>query len=106
MTERCFQRCIAGLARHGLSREEVRSEPGGGEPGGRAAPPLTRPPLFPQEACLDGCAGKLVRSSHRLMAAYVQLMPSIVQRRTADCETPGPEGTPGSVAAGPGPGSA
>ncbi|KAJ6652297.1 hypothetical protein lerEdw1_012750, partial [Lerista edwardsae] len=74
MTERCFQRCVASLAHRGLSRDE--------------------------EACLDRCAGKLVRSSHRLMAAYVQLMPSIVQRRIADYEPPGPEDAPGPLAAG------
>lgn len=57
----------------------------------------------PQEACLDGCAGKLVRSNHRLMAAYVQLMPSLVQRRIADYEAAGrdpapPAALPGSDA--------
>uniref|UniRef100_A0A6I8PC38 Translocase of inner mitochondrial membrane 10B n=1 Tax=Ornithorhynchus anatinus TaxID=9258 RepID=A0A6I8PC38_ORNAN len=38
------------------------------------------------EACLDSCAGKFVRSNHRLMAAYMQLMPTLVQRRVADLE--------------------
>uniref|UniRef100_A0A803SVH9 Translocase of inner mitochondrial membrane 10B n=1 Tax=Anolis carolinensis TaxID=28377 RepID=A0A803SVH9_ANOCA len=33
------------------------------------------------ESCLEGCAGKLVRSNQRLMAAYVRLMPALVQRR-------------------------
>jgi hypothetical protein len=37
-----------------------------------------------QEACLHSCAGKLIHSNHRLMAAYVQLMPALVQRRIAD----------------------
>uniref|UniRef100_A0ABM5FVH9 Mitochondrial import inner membrane translocase subunit n=1 Tax=Pogona vitticeps TaxID=103695 RepID=A0ABM5FVH9_9SAUR len=60
MTELCFQRCVSNLNYRALAREE--------------------------ESCLDGCAGKLVRSNHRLMAAYVQLMPSIVQRRVADYE--------------------
>nr|XP_009680675.1 PREDICTED: mitochondrial import inner membrane translocase subunit Tim10 B [Struthio camelus australis] len=36
--------------------------------------------------CLDSCAGKLVHSNHRLMSAYVALMPSIVQRRASDYE--------------------
>ncbi|KAM6448557.1 mitochondrial import inner membrane translocase subunit Tim10 B [Liasis olivaceus] len=63
MTELCFQRCVANLNYRALTRGE--------------------------EACLDGCAGKLVRSNHRLMAAYVQLMPSIVQRRIADHEAAG-----------------
>ncbi|XP_077197148.1 mitochondrial import inner membrane translocase subunit Tim10 B [Paroedura picta] len=60
MTEECFQRCVCNLNYRALSRDE--------------------------EACLDGCAGKLVRSSHRLMAAYVRLMPALVQRRVADYE--------------------
>uniref|UniRef100_A0A8C2W7M0 Translocase of inner mitochondrial membrane 10B n=1 Tax=Chinchilla lanigera TaxID=34839 RepID=A0A8C2W7M0_CHILA len=38
------------------------------------------------EACLHSCAGKLIHSNHRLMAAYVQLMPALVQRRIADYE--------------------
>lgn len=49
-----------------------------------------------QEACLDGCAGKLVHSNHRLMGAYVQLMPSIVQRRISDYEAPAAQAVPGS----------
>ncbi|XP_067420736.1 mitochondrial import inner membrane translocase subunit Tim10 B [Emydura macquarii macquarii] len=60
MTELCFLRCVCNLNYRALSREE--------------------------EACLDGCAGKLVHSNHRLMGAYVQLMPSIVQRRISDYE--------------------
>ncbi|XP_061485274.1 mitochondrial import inner membrane translocase subunit Tim10 B [Rhineura floridana] len=60
MTEQCFQRCVSNLNYRTLTRDE--------------------------EACLDSCAGKLVRSNHRLMAAYVQLMPSIVQRRISDYE--------------------
>lgn len=39
-----------------------------------------------QEACLHSCAGKLIHSNHRLMAAYVHLMPALVQRRIADYE--------------------
>lgn len=42
--------------------------------------------LFFQEACLHSCAGKLIHSNHRLMAAYVHLMPALVQRRIADYE--------------------
>ncbi|XP_063162153.1 mitochondrial import inner membrane translocase subunit Tim10 B [Candoia aspera] len=83
MTELCFQRCVANLNYRALTRDE--------------------------EACLDGCAGKLVRSNHRLMAAYVQLMPSVVQRRIADYEAagraaapPGPT-PPAPAAALPGP---
>ncbi|XP_026577398.1 mitochondrial import inner membrane translocase subunit Tim10 B isoform X2 [Pseudonaja textilis] len=68
MTELCFQRCVADLNYRALTRQE--------------------------EACLDGCAGKLVRSNHRLMAAYVQLMPSLVQRRIADYEAAGSSPAP------------
>uniref|UniRef100_A0A8C8SDK4 Mitochondrial import inner membrane translocase subunit n=1 Tax=Pelusios castaneus TaxID=367368 RepID=A0A8C8SDK4_9SAUR len=60
MTELCFLRCVSNLNYRALTREE--------------------------EACLDSCAGKLVHSNHRLMGAYVRLMPSIVQRRISDYE--------------------
>uniref|UniRef100_A0A670HW37 Mitochondrial import inner membrane translocase subunit n=2 Tax=Podarcis muralis TaxID=64176 RepID=A0A670HW37_PODMU len=65
MTELCFQRCVSNLNYRALTGEE--------------------------ESCLDGCAGKLVRSNHRLMAAYVRLMPSLVQRRISDYEAAAPE---------------
>ncbi|XP_060130008.1 mitochondrial import inner membrane translocase subunit Tim10 B [Zootoca vivipara] len=65
MTELCFQRCVSNLNYRTLTGEE--------------------------ESCLDGCAGKLVRSNHRLMAAYVRLMPSLVQRRISDYEAAGQE---------------
>ncbi|XP_062830451.1 mitochondrial import inner membrane translocase subunit Tim10 B isoform X2 [Anolis carolinensis] len=55
MTELCFRRCVPGLLQRGLDGSE--------------------------ESCLEGCAGKLVRSNQRLMAAYVRLMPALVQRR-------------------------
>ncbi|XP_062423560.1 mitochondrial import inner membrane translocase subunit Tim10 B [Rhea pennata] len=58
MTELCFRRCISNLNYRVLTR--------------------------PEEICLDSCAGKLVHSNHRLMSAYVALMPSIVQRRSLD----------------------
>uniref|UniRef100_K7GF12 Mitochondrial import inner membrane translocase subunit n=1 Tax=Pelodiscus sinensis TaxID=13735 RepID=K7GF12_PELSI len=61
MTELCFLRCVSNLNYRALTREE-------------------------QENCLDCCAGKLVHSNHRLMGAYVQLMPSLVQRRISDYE--------------------
>ncbi|NP_001035620.1 mitochondrial import inner membrane translocase subunit Tim10 B [Bos taurus] len=60
MTELCFQRCVPSLHHRALDAEE--------------------------EACLHSCAGKLIHSNHRLMAAYVQLMPALVQRRMADYE--------------------
>lgn len=42
--------------------------------------------LILQDKCLDSCATKLIRSNHRLMAAYVGLMPAVVQRRMDDME--------------------
>ncbi|NXJ05154.1 T10B translocase, partial [Odontophorus gujanensis] len=57
MTELCFRRCVSDLGYRLLSRREER--------------------------CLDGCAGKLVRANHRLMGAYVALVPTVVQRRNA-----------------------
>ncbi|XP_040819885.1 mitochondrial import inner membrane translocase subunit Tim10 B isoform X2 [Ochotona curzoniae] len=66
MTELCFQRCVPSLHHRALDAEEVGPSP--------------------SEACLHNCAGKLIHSNHRLMAAYVQLMPALVQRRIADYE--------------------
>lgn len=40
-----------------------------------------------QERCADNCAGKLIRSNHRLMGTYVQLMPRMVQRRMEEMES-------------------
>lgn len=40
-----------------------------------------------EERCVDSCAGKLIRSNHRLMATYVQLMPAMVQKRMEELET-------------------
>lgn len=40
-----------------------------------------------QERCVDNCAGKLIRSNHRLMSTYVQLMPRMVQRRMEEMES-------------------
>lgn len=36
---------------------------------------------------MDNCAGKLIRSNHRLMGTYVQLMPRMVQRRLEEMES-------------------
>lgn len=36
---------------------------------------------------MDSCAGKLIRSNHRLMGTYVQLMPRMVQRRMEEMES-------------------
>uniref|UniRef100_A0A8C4X7J8 Translocase of inner mitochondrial membrane 10B n=1 Tax=Erpetoichthys calabaricus TaxID=27687 RepID=A0A8C4X7J8_ERPCA len=38
------------------------------------------------DVCLNKGAGKLIRSNHCLMGAYVKLMPSIVQRRQTEYE--------------------
>lgn len=40
-----------------------------------------------EERCVDSCAGKLIRSNHRLMGTYVQLMPRMVQRRMEELES-------------------
>lgn len=40
-----------------------------------------------EERCVDNCAGKLIRSNHRLMGTYVQLMPRMVQRRMEELES-------------------
>nr|XP_033804663.1 mitochondrial import inner membrane translocase subunit Tim10 B [Geotrypetes seraphini] len=61
MTEICFNRCASNLNYRNLIMEE--------------------------EQCLDRCAAKLIRSNHRLMAAYVEQMPTIVQRRVVDYES-------------------
>ncbi|XP_033852457.2 mitochondrial import inner membrane translocase subunit Tim10 B-like [Acipenser ruthenus] len=60
MTDICFSRCASNLNYRTLTMDE--------------------------ESCLDSCAGKLIRSNHRLMGAYVKLMPTIVQRRLAEYE--------------------
>ncbi|GAB0181117.1 mitochondrial import inner membrane translocase subunit Tim10 B [Grus americana] len=83
MTELCFRHCVCNLNYRLLTGRE--------------------------ETCLDACAGKLVRSNHRLMSAYVALMPSIMQRRVADYETSVAQGSaqegPAAPAALPGAGA-
>ncbi|CAG5873486.1 unnamed protein product [Menidia menidia] len=61
MTEICFQRCTSNFNYRNLTMEEER--------------------------CVDSCAGKLIRSNHRLMGTYVQLMPRMVQRRVEEMES-------------------
>ncbi|KAG7515811.1 hypothetical protein JOB18_016461 [Solea senegalensis] len=61
MTEICFQRCTNNFNYRNLTMDEER--------------------------CVDSCAGKLIRSNHRLMATYVQLMPRMVQRRMEEMES-------------------
>ncbi|XP_068187630.1 mitochondrial import inner membrane translocase subunit Tim10 B [Antennarius striatus] len=61
MTEVCFNRCSSNFNYRNLTMDEER--------------------------CLDSCAGKLIRSNHRLMGTYVQLMPKMVQRRMEEMES-------------------
>ncbi|XP_076129870.1 mitochondrial import inner membrane translocase subunit Tim10 B [Alosa pseudoharengus] len=61
MTEICFQRCTTNFNYRALTMDEER--------------------------CVDSCAGKLIRSNHRLMGTYVQLMPGMVQRRMDELES-------------------
>ncbi|CAK6953912.1 mitochondrial import inner membrane translocase subunit Tim10 B [Scomber scombrus] len=61
MTEACFQRCSSNFNYRNLTMDEER--------------------------CVDSCAGKLIRSNHRLMGTYVQLMPRMVQRRMEEMES-------------------
>uniref|UniRef100_A0A3Q2G4S6 Mitochondrial import inner membrane translocase subunit n=1 Tax=Cyprinodon variegatus TaxID=28743 RepID=A0A3Q2G4S6_CYPVA len=61
MTEICFQRCTSNFNYRNLTMDEER--------------------------CVDSCAGKLIRTNHRLMGTYVQLMPRMVQRRMEEMES-------------------
>ncbi|XP_077353721.1 mitochondrial import inner membrane translocase subunit Tim10 B [Festucalex cinctus] len=61
MTEICFQRCTSNFNYRNLTMDEER--------------------------CVDNCAGKLIRSNHRLMGTYVQLMPRMMQRRMDEIES-------------------
>ncbi|XP_017546895.1 mitochondrial import inner membrane translocase subunit Tim10 B [Pygocentrus nattereri] len=61
MTEICFQRCTTNFNYRSLTMDE--------------------------EHCADSCAGKLIRSNHRLMGTYVKLMPAMVQRRMEELES-------------------
>ncbi|XP_009280264.2 PREDICTED: mitochondrial import inner membrane translocase subunit Tim10 B [Aptenodytes forsteri] len=74
MTELCFRHCVSNLNYRLLTGRE--------------------------ETCLDSCAGKLVRSNHRLMSAYVALMPSIMQRRASDYEASAARASQNSAQAG------
>lgn len=55
--------------------------------------------LSTQERCLDSCAGKLIRTNHRLMGTYVDLMPKMVQRRMEEMETKAAENAKAAEAA-------
>ncbi len=48
---------------------------------------------------MDSCAGKLIRSNHRLMGTYVQLMPRMVQRRMEEMESKAAENAKAAEAA-------
>uniref|UniRef100_A0A3P9KPH7 Translocase of inner mitochondrial membrane 10 homolog B (yeast) n=1 Tax=Oryzias latipes TaxID=8090 RepID=A0A3P9KPH7_ORYLA len=61
MTEICFQRCSSNFNYRNLTMDEER--------------------------CVDNCAGKLIRTNHRLMSTYVHLMPRMVQRRMEELES-------------------
>ncbi|XP_026106465.1 mitochondrial import inner membrane translocase subunit Tim10 B-like [Carassius auratus] len=61
MTDICFQRCTSNFNYRNLTMDEER--------------------------CVDSCAGKLIRTNHRLMGTYVQLMPAMVQKRMQEMES-------------------
>ncbi|XP_073686234.1 mitochondrial import inner membrane translocase subunit Tim10 B [Garra rufa] len=61
MTEICFQRCTSNFNYRNLTMDEER--------------------------CADSCAGKLIRTNHRLMGTYVQLMPAMVEKRMQEMES-------------------
>ncbi|XP_053297612.1 mitochondrial import inner membrane translocase subunit Tim10 B [Pleuronectes platessa] len=73
MTEACFQRCSSNFNYRNLTMDEER--------------------------CLDSCAGKLIRSNHRMMGAYVQLMPRMMQRRMDEMESKAAENVKAAEAA-------
>ncbi|TNN79012.1 Mitochondrial import inner membrane translocase subunit Tim10 B [Liparis tanakae] len=73
MTEICFDRCSSNFNYRSLTMDE--------------------------DKCVDSCAGKLIRSNHRLMSTYVQLMPKMVQRRMEEMETKAAEMAKASEAA-------
>ncbi|TKS82955.1 Mitochondrial import inner membrane translocase subunit [Collichthys lucidus] len=73
MTEICFQRCSSNFNYRNLTMDE--------------------------ENCVDNCAGKLIRSNHRLMGTYVQLMPRMVQRRMEELESKAAENAKAAEAA-------
>ncbi|KAM6099948.1 mitochondrial import inner membrane translocase subunit Tim10 B [Theristicus caerulescens] len=74
MTELCFRHCVSNLNYRLLTGRE--------------------------ESCLDSCAAKLVHANHRLMSAYVALMPSIMQRRASDYEASAAQASQSSAQAG------
>lgn len=95
MTELCFRHCVCNLNYRLLTGREV-SGARGGRTSGVPTPPDPIPSLS-QESCLDSCAARLVRANHRLMGAYVGLMPALLQRRAAE------HGVPAGLPASPEP---
>ncbi|KAL6473135.1 hypothetical protein MHYP_G00193230 [Metynnis hypsauchen] len=75
MTEICFQRCTANFNYRNLTMDE--------------------------EHCADSCAGKLIRSNHRLMGTYVKLMPAMMQRRMEELESKAAETAKAAEVAAP-----
>ncbi|KAB5543506.1 hypothetical protein PHYPO_G00079960 [Pangasianodon hypophthalmus] len=75
MTEICFQRCTNNFNYRNLTMDE--------------------------EHCVDNCAGKLIRSNHRLMGTYVKLMPAMVQRRMEEMESKAAEAAKATEAVSP-----
>ncbi|XP_076024989.1 mitochondrial import inner membrane translocase subunit Tim10 B [Genypterus blacodes] len=73
MTETCFQKCSSNFNYRNLTMDEER--------------------------CVDSCAGKLIRSNHRLMSSYVQLMPKMMQRRMDELESKAAESAKAAEAA-------
>lgn len=55
---------------------------------------------------MDSCAGKLIRTNHRLMGTYVQLMPAMVQKRMQEMESKAAEVAKAEAAAAQGGASA
>ncbi|XP_047235397.1 mitochondrial import inner membrane translocase subunit Tim10 B isoform X2 [Girardinichthys multiradiatus] len=72
MTEICFRRCTSNFNYRNLTMDE---------------------------SCVDSCAGKLIRTNHRLMGTYVQLMPRMVQRRMEEMESKAAENAKAAEAA-------
>ncbi|XP_061554428.1 mitochondrial import inner membrane translocase subunit Tim10 B [Phycodurus eques] len=76
MTEICFQRCTSNFNYRNLTMDEER--------------------------CVDSCAGKLIRSNHRMMGTYVHLMPRMMQRRMDEIERKAAENAKAAEAAAAG----
>ncbi|KAM3678334.1 mitochondrial import inner membrane translocase subunit Tim10 B isoform 2-T2 [Ammospiza maritima maritima] len=78
MTELCFRHCVCSLNYRLLTGRE--------------------------ESCLDSCAARLVRANHRLMGAYVGLVPALLQRRAAEhAAAAGTAAPPAAAEPAPGP---